>query len=336
MVDKQSWQIDVAVLLIFFCRAEPFQKVFEQVKKARPRVLLLYQDGPRLGREDDVEGIRKCREIAEDIDWDCEVHQYYQENNVGCDPSEFMAQKWAFGIVDKCIILEDDDVPSQSFFPFCKELLDRYEHDERINMICGMNNNDVTPEIDASYLFTQKGSIWGWASWRRVIDTWDETYSILDDKEALKRIEENFVSQSAFRRYMKNCREHRASGRAHYESINSLAMFSNNSLNIVPKYNMISNVGVGAETTHGGNDIRIYPKKVRAWLFKKTYEIDFPLVHPKYVMRNKDFEKKMTITPKDRFFMDIEGVFLKLRYGGLGAVWKAMKRRLKRRRLVAK
>lgn len=25
--------------------------------------------------------------------------------------------------------VEDDDVPSQSFFPFCKEMLDRYEHE---------------------------------------------------------------------------------------------------------------------------------------------------------------------------------------------------------------
>ena len=42
-------------------------------------------------------------------------------------PETMEAQKWAFSIVDKCIVLEDDDVPSQSFFPFCKEMLDRYE-----------------------------------------------------------------------------------------------------------------------------------------------------------------------------------------------------------------
>ena len=45
---------------------------------------------------------------------------------MGCDPSTFYSHKWAFSIVDKCIILEDDLVVSQSFFPFCKELLDRY------------------------------------------------------------------------------------------------------------------------------------------------------------------------------------------------------------------
>ena len=35
----------------------------------------------------------------------------YQTKNQGCDPSEYLSQKWAFSIVDKCIVLEDDDVP---------------------------------------------------------------------------------------------------------------------------------------------------------------------------------------------------------------------------------
>ena len=69
-----KWEIDVAVLCIFFARPEQFEKSFEAVRKARPKVLLLWQDGPREGREDDVENIKKCREIAENIDWECEVY----------------------------------------------------------------------------------------------------------------------------------------------------------------------------------------------------------------------------------------------------------------------
>ena len=135
----EKWKIDVAVLCIFFARPEQFEKSFEQVRKARPRVLLLWQDGPREGRADDVENIRKCREIAENIDWECEVHRNYHDKNMGCDPSTFYSHKWAFSIVDKCIILEDDLVASQSFFTFCKELLDKYENDERVDRICGTN-----------------------------------------------------------------------------------------------------------------------------------------------------------------------------------------------------
>ena len=44
---ENKYKIDIAVLLIFFCRDDKFSKVFEQVKKARPSKLYLYQDGPR-------------------------------------------------------------------------------------------------------------------------------------------------------------------------------------------------------------------------------------------------------------------------------------------------
>lgn len=75
------------VLLIFFARPGQFETVFASVKEARPRELFLYQDGPRPNRPDDVEKIKQCRDIAEQIDWDCVVHRKYQTENYGCDPT---------------------------------------------------------------------------------------------------------------------------------------------------------------------------------------------------------------------------------------------------------
>ena len=87
-------KVDVAVLMLFFNRPDSLQKVFNEVKKARPAHLFLYQDGPR--NENDMEGIMACRHIVEEIDWVCDVHRLYQNRNYGCDPSGFMSQKWAF------------------------------------------------------------------------------------------------------------------------------------------------------------------------------------------------------------------------------------------------
>ena len=163
--------VDVSVLILFFNRPEPLKQVFAQVQKARPSRLFLYQDGPR--SEKDMPGILACRDIVSSIDWECDVHQLYQERNYGCDPSEFISQKWAFSHSDKCVVLEDDDVPAVSFFSFCKEMLDRYENDERITMISGFNVEEQTTDIKEDYFFSTNFSIWGWASWRRVVDQWD-------------------------------------------------------------------------------------------------------------------------------------------------------------------
>ena len=92
----KPWKIDVAVMIIFFVRDDTLQKVFDSVKVARPRKLLLWQDGPREDRPDDLQGIMKCRKIVENIDWDCEVIKNYHEENMGCDPSTFYADKWAY------------------------------------------------------------------------------------------------------------------------------------------------------------------------------------------------------------------------------------------------
>lgn len=159
---KHPANIDVAVLLLFFNRPDKFGEVFQQVKKARPSKLFLYQDGAR--NSGDIDGIEKCRQIANDIDWQCEVHHLYQEKNYGCDPSEFISQKWAFSFVDKCIVLEDDDVPSIAFFSFCKTMLDKYENDTRVWMIAGFNAEEETKDVSTDYFFTSVFSIWGWAS----------------------------------------------------------------------------------------------------------------------------------------------------------------------------
>ena len=72
---KQPAKTDIAVLLLFFNRADTFRQVFEAVKEARPSKLFLYQDGPR--GERDMAGIEACRAIVSDenIDWECEVHR---------------------------------------------------------------------------------------------------------------------------------------------------------------------------------------------------------------------------------------------------------------------
>lgn len=326
-----DYKIDVPVLILFFCRDEHLKKVFEAVKKARPSKLYLYQDGARPGRPDDKEGIYRCRDIVSDenIDWKCEVHRNYQEKNQGCDPSEYLAQKWMFDTEEMGIVLEDDDVPSQSFFPFCKELLEYYKNDKRINMICGMNNTGISNHINSSYLFTAKGSIWGWASWRRVLDTWDGNYTWLDDEGKRNHIKEQ-MSKNEYEGFIKTSERHRESGREHYESINAAAMFLNNRINIVPKYNLISNIGISKETTHSVSDIRLLPKTTQKLLYMKTYEIDFPLIHPQEFKRDYYFERLMTPNMMQRIIGRFERAMRVLRYRGPREFFSLLKKKLKK------
>ena len=286
----KNWEIDVAVLCIFFARPEQFRQCFEQVKKARPRVLLLWQDGPRPGRADDIENIRKCREIAEDIDWDCEVHRNYHTENMGCDPSTFYSHKWAFSIVDKCIILEDDLVVSQSFFPFCKELLDRYENDTRVNRICGTNLLG-TYDIPYDYFYARTGNSWGWASWRRVAETWDEHYEFLNDPYAMRCMEAAHPDLKAHRRWVGECETHQKEQVPYWEHIIGAASTMNNGLVIYPRVNLVQNVGVDKNSTHAPDDINLLPKSVQEYFKNTAQELQWPLRRPKYMIPDDTFSR---------------------------------------------
>jgi hypothetical protein len=332
-----KWEIDVPVLIIFFVRDEQLRQTFEQVKKARPRVLLLWQDGPRANRSDDLEGIRKCREIVENIDWECDVYRNYHEENMGCDPSTFLSHKWAFSIVDRCIILEDDVKVSQSFFTFCKELLDRYENDQRINRICGMNTVGVSEDCPYDYFFSSVGSVWGWATWKRVADEWDENYTFLDDKYEMKLLSKMDKS-SYYKKYVERTRDHRASGKQYWETIHTYNILLNSRLNIVPTKNMVCNTGLDVNSTHAMSEIKLVPRAKRKLYYMNLNELEFPLKHPKHIVNNVNYveenERLMGIGhPFVRFYRRCESVFLKIRYGRFDSLKNAVIRRVKRIRM---
>jgi hypothetical protein len=73
------------------------------------------------------------------VDWPCEVKTLFREENLGCKYAVSGAITWFFEQEEQGIILEDDCLPSQSFFWFCEELLYRYKYDKRIMMISGYN-----------------------------------------------------------------------------------------------------------------------------------------------------------------------------------------------------
>ncbi len=321
--------------MLFFNRPDHFQQVFDEVKKARPSKLFLYQDGPRGKR--DMPGIEACRQIVSDenIDWECEVHRAYQERNQGCDPSEYLSQKWAFSIVDKCIVLEDDDVPSQSFFPFCKEMLDRYEHDDRIWMVAGFNEDEVSPDCADSYFFTTVFPIWGWASWRRVIDKWEGDYAFLRDEAAMHLLRSLLRQRNYRHDFEQMCREHQQSGKEYYESIFWASMLLNSGLVIMPAQNQINNLGLSADSTHFSGSLNTTPHGYRRIFTMARHELDFPLRHPRYIIENVDYKERLYRYnawghPMIKVSRSIEELFLNLRYGNFGIITQAIRRRIKK------
>lgn len=54
---------------------------------------------------------------------------------------------------------------------------------------------------------------------------------------------------------------------------------------------MVCNIGYGEGNTHFSDDIRKLPKAVQKMFNMKTYEINMPMKHPKYMIEDKKYEK---------------------------------------------
>ena len=263
------------------------------------------------------------------------MHRNYLDHNEGCDPSGFKSHRWAFSLADKVIVLEDDVVPSQSFFPFCKEMLDKYEHDERISMVAGFNIDEVSPDCEDSYFFTSAFSIWGWASWRRVAERWDPTYAFMHNPETLQRLETIARERHLRSDMMQMFHDHSQSGKEYFETIYWADMLLHDSLAIMPAKNQINNIGLMADSTHFSAELKTTPHRIRRMFTMQRHELRFPLCHPMTVVENKAYLERLYKAnawnhPWIKVANSLEELWLNLRYGNFSHIIKSFTRRLRK------
>ena len=326
---------DITVLLIFFTRTETLRRTFDVIRQARPARLYLYQDGPR--NDDEARKLEAARAIVSDanIDWPAEVHRSYHTENSGAWASNYRAQRWVFSEQDKCVVLEDDSTPSTSFIPFCKEMLDRYADDQRIALISGFNHEEVT-DAPYDYLFTTVMPIWGWASWRRVIDQWDEHYSVIGDTYNMHQLETLVDSRRhGWKEMVKKMSHHRQAGQPVYETLLWSAITLSSGLTIVPTRNMISNSGVSEESAHFQNSLKTLPRAIQRIMTMKSHDVSFPLRHPKYVIENVEYKERVFRImawehPLVKVSRSFEELYRNLRYGNFANIWASVKHRIRK------
>jgi len=115
------------ILFITFNRPDHTRRVFDVIRQQRPGVLYIFQDAPREKNLSDVEKCKEVRAIFEKgIDWECNLQTYYAKSNLGCGKGPATAISWFFEQLEQGIILEDDCLPHTDFFPYCEELLEKY------------------------------------------------------------------------------------------------------------------------------------------------------------------------------------------------------------------
>lgn len=280
--------LSTPVLFIIFNRPETTQVVFDAIRNVRPSRLYVAADGPRPTVASDADRCAKARKIIEQVDWKCDVKTLFRDKNLNCGLGPSTAMTWFFENEEEGIILEDDCLPSDSFFWFCEELLERYRSDDRImhiggnNFLDGWSNN---PEY--SYYFSRSGHIWGWATWRRAWKLFDYNMSMYEKVKQKGYFDRFFLNRlEKFYRLRKFDATVARRGNVDWWDYQwDFARFINSGLAIVPNKNLVKNVGFGTGATHtkDGNS-----KSASL----DSHDIDFPIKHPPFVVRDLEADKK--------------------------------------------
>ena len=266
------------VLFIVFNRINQTQQVFRILKLIKPKYLYISADGPRLNNKNDFEQTNLVRDhIINNINWDCDLKTLFHEKNQGCKKSVSSAINWFFKHEEMGIILEDDCVPSLSFFSFCECLLLKYKEDLRIWHISGANFQNNIIRGDGDYFFSRFNHVWGWATWRSRWTHFDLTmksFKTFQSENAISNIFESKRVQRYWLALLKSAHEDRIDT---WDFQWTYTIWINSGLSIIPNKNLITNIGFGSEAVHSVNENQRMSNL-------SNLEISFPLQHPKFLL----------------------------------------------------
>jgi hypothetical protein len=271
-----DYNVATPVALFIFNRPDTTDRVFHAIAQVKPSKLLVIADGPRIARVGEEEKCEQARSIINQVNWDCEVITNFSEINLGCKVRVASGIDWVFDQVEEAIILEDDCLPEPSFFRFCDEMLARYRFNDRVGMVSGSNLQFGRHYGEGSYYFSRYTHIWGWATWRRAWQYYDRDIALwpaLRDEGWLDQLFERVAERT----YWKNSFQWVHEGTLDtWDCSWTFTALTKCLLQIVPNVNLISNIGFGAQATHT-HVVGIHANMA-------TQSMDFPLVHPNFVL----------------------------------------------------
>lgn len=260
------------VAFIIFNRPDVTEKVFAEIRKAKPEKLLVIADGARAHKPGEKEKCQETRKIIDQVDWPCEVLKNYAEENMGCKRRVASGITWVFEQVEEAIILEDDCMPNPSFFPYCEELLAKYRNNPEVMIISG---DCFLPKKNPehSYTFSKLPYIWGWASWRRAWKNYD-----VEMKAWPKFRDENgLVTKTGWpawvaKHYAKAFEKTYRGEIDTWDHAWTFTIWRMGGVCVYAEKNLITNIGFGGDATH--------TKVKNRFANLPLEQMQFPLKHP--------------------------------------------------------
>ncbi len=231
-----------------FNRPQETRVVFDRIRAAKPEILLVISDGPREHVLGEREKNLDVLSIFDAVDWECEVLTNISDVNLGCRRRLQSGLDWVFEQVDYAIILEDDCLPADDFFPYMNTMLHEYKDSDEVGMVSGDNFLWPMRKKSNGYYFSNLPHIWGWGSWARAWRLYEpnaDSWCTIDQAALLKKVFPYRIYQKAWREILETIHQVNT-----WDYQWCFTLWKNNLVSIVPKTNLITNIGLNEGGTH--------------------------------------------------------------------------------------
>lgn len=237
------------LLLVVFNRPEQTRELFDVVAQVEPQFLYVAADAPRESKRGEALLCKKTLAIFDAIDWPCRIMTKVNKVNLGSYSNIPKAVDWFFENEEEGIVLEDDCIPSVSFFRYCDVLLSRHRSEKRIMWING-SNLGYERDGAATYGYSSYTVSWGWASWRVSWQMFGGEFRHGPKPLTTKSIIKRRFSKSLLRNVFWRSVFDYAYRVRNWDYRFLLTMWANDGVACTPFVNLVRNVGFGIDGMH--------------------------------------------------------------------------------------
>jgi hypothetical protein len=243
--------LNVAIVIFAYNRPHVLQQTLTALKnnvEIENHNLIFYCDGPKENANvNDLAKIKQVRTIAKSINWGKKIIIHESEKNNGLANSLVTGITQTLKDYDAIIVLEDDIKTSPYFLKYMMDALVHYKDVEEVISISGYNyplNSNYKEET----FFIRGADCWGWATWKRGWELYENDGQILLDQLKLTKQIRDFDFNGGYRYFkmLKNTIKTNKSWAIKWYA----SAYLKNKLTLYPTISYVQNIGVGVEGTN--------------------------------------------------------------------------------------
>lgn len=249
---SQNCDANKTALAIFsYNRPEHLLKVYQKILmlQATDRYCFhLFNDGPKSIKTSEISAVQDLTDNFSDKTSSFTIIRRLR--NLGLAKSIHFGMDTVFKYHEQAIILEDDIVPTRKFFEVMEFYLENHKLNPDVGSVTGANITKFQPLEKRDFLACRRHSSWGWATWADrwlAIDwNWAENDFLNEDVliRKVKKVSPDLVRYAELQK---------AGKIDSWATTMNIDFIKRNLLCVVPKQNLITNIGLDGSGTHAGH-----------------------------------------------------------------------------------